>query len=362
MFGRSKHGWIGLDIGARNIKLAQMEQQGGRLRLADAAIIPRATPWRTADHIESSVRSASQELGTALITATRLRGRLAAAQLPTTACDFNTAPVVIGDDSAQVQTIAQELLTLGIHLNQRVFDYWPGLESKASNSGINVLSTSQSWSEGTVRDLRSSGLSCQAIDGLPHTLARAVAQVELNPTETIAAIDWSYTGATFVLLDNGSPVYIRQLKQTALGDTLDQFATELELDEDEATELLQSVNLAPARSEELDEISELVAEILEPTLHSMVAELQRTLSHLDNFGRQLTPKRLRLAPNRFYLFGGGATIQGIDRLLSQRVGGTFSVWSSGDDDQAMAKSKGTPLCLLASAMSLSRLCWEEESL
>ncbi|QDU54772.1 type IV pilus biogenesis protein PilM [Aeoliella mucimassa] len=358
MFGRSNHGWIGLDLGANSIKLAQVVRQGDRLRLTEAAIVPRSAPWREHEPITASNSSAANEIGTALVMSSKFRGRQTAAVLPTMACQFNTAPSTNDDSPAQLRAIVDELSPLGIDLSDRVFDYWPSLPNKSGHPTVNVLSTGRGWSELTAGDIRTVGLSCEAIDGLPHTLARSVAMVESITNDTIAAIDWSYTGATFVLLHRLQPVYIRQLKNTSLADAFTQIAEQLDLDEGEVVELLQSVSLGGQMATDVDEV---VAELLEPTIASMVDELKRTLSHLENFGRKTTGSQSSTAPKRYYLFGGGATLRGIDKVLQRRAGGEFRVWKLDAENEAFAESKGTPLCLLASAMALSALCWEDLS-
>jgi Tfp pilus assembly PilM family ATPase len=358
MFGRSKHGWIGLDIGASCIKLAQVVRVGDRLHLQDAAVVPRSSPWRDDDVLAASPVSAADEIASALLTAPQACGRQSAALVPTTACQFNTAPLVETSVASQVSAIVDELATVGVSLSGRVFDYWPGLATKSGPSGVHVLSTSRRWSESTTADMDHAGLFCQAIDGLPQALARAVGYVHTDPSKTQAALDWSYTGATFVLIEQGAPVYVRQLRHCGLADMLDTVGEQLNLSSDEASELLQTVNLSPRGGEAGDEVSQAVAELLEPKLDHLVDELQRTLEHLRNIGRSMKPNPLSLEPQVLYLFGGGATVGGIDSLLSHRLQQQVRTWKLSDDAEAKARVKAAPLCLLGPAIALSALRWE----
>lgn len=359
MFGRSKHGWIGLDIGASCIKLAQVARRAGRLELVDATIVPRAEPWRDADLVAVPPISAAEEISAAVITAPEATGRHSAAMLSPTTCQLNMAPYIKDGGPSQISAIVDELAAVGVSLTDRVFDYWPALGSKSGQSGVHVLSTSRGWSETTTTDLQRAGLTCASIDGLPHALARAVNFVQADANNTIAALDWSYTGATFVLVDHAQPAYVRQLRNCQLAEVIDHVAEQLSLDTVEAGELLQKVDLTPRMVGPRDEVAEFVRELVEPMVNNLVDELQRTLEHLHNLGKQMTPKRLFLAPQLVYLFGGGATIGGIDLLLSQRLHRQVLPWKLSDDAEAVATSRGTPLAMLGPAIALSALCWED---
>ena len=357
MFGRSKHGWIGLDIGASNIKLAQMVRQGDRLHLAEAAIVPRSGAWRDDDVLDAPPISAADEISAALVTA-QTSGRKAAATLPTTVCQFHTARHVETGGSEQIAAIVDELATVGVGLEDRVFDIWPGLATKSGNGGVNVLSTSNRWSETTTSDLYQAGLGIEVIDGLPQAIARAVGLVSASSSSTVAALDWGYTGATFVLVDQQQAVYVRQLRHCALVDALTAVAEQLNLTEDEASELMQTVNVSPRHNDAPDEVSQVVAELIDPVVDHLVGELRRTLEHLHNVGKNMTPKRLFLAPNVIYLFGGGATLGGVDLLLSHRLNRQVKVWQLNDDARVTATSKQAPICMLGPAIALSTLRWE----
>ena len=137
-----------------------------------------------------------------------------------------------------------------------------------------------------------------------------------------------------------------------------EVAGQLDLEFDEAGELLRTVTLAPPMGAVLDDVSEVVVEILQPTLKSLVDELSRTLEHLHNLGKNMTPKRLFLAPQTLYLFGGGATLGGIDRLLTARLRREVEVWRLNEESESVAAARGVPLCLLGQAIALSALRWE----
>ncbi|WP_425397161.1 pilus assembly protein PilM [Aeoliella sp.] len=356
MFARTHHGWIGLDIGASNVKLAQVVRRGDRLVLENAAVVPRNVVWQEDNLAEAPAVSAAEEIAAALVTAPQIAGRQAAVLLPSTACQLNTAPEA--NDHGQVTAIVEGLAAVGIRLEGRVFDFWPALPSKRGEHTVNVLSTGRGWPETAVADLQRSKLSCQTIDGVPHALARAVSHVHPPGPHPVGVLNWSFTSATFVLVDQGQPVYVRSMKNTSLARALVDVAQQLDLEFDEAGELLRTVNLAPHPAMPQDEVAEVLSELLEPTIKSLVAEMEKTLEHLHNLGKNMTPKRLFLAPQTVYLLGGGATLGGVDLLLTQRLRRQVRIWTLNDESESVAAARGVPLCLLGQAIALSALRWE----
>ncbi|MGI9456738.1 MAG: pilus assembly protein PilM [Aeoliella sp.] len=352
MFTRPNHGWIGIDVGASSVKLAQMVREGGRLRLEDAAIVARGKRWQEADLSQAAALSSADEVAEALASVPHCAGRAAAALLPTAACEFNTADAVETGESNQVAAIAAQLATVGIDLGSRVFDYWPGLPpghgARAKQGSINILSTSRTWSKTLTGDIVNAGLDCRTIDGLPLTIARAITETDDSRNETTAAIDWGYSGATFVLIDQGLPLYVRRLKSTAFSEVTTRVAEDLNLADEEASELLQSVNIAGRKTD--DEVSRVVAELLEPVLALLVGEVERTLGYVQSAGQ-------RLAPNRIYLLGGGATIGGIDACLTQRLRRPVVIWRLDAESEEIARGKSFSTCLLGPAVALSALRW-----
>jgi len=111
------------------------------------------------------------------------------------------------------------------------------------------------------------------------------------------------------------------------------------------------VSLAPRRTADGDTVSQAVGEILQPALNHLVADVRRTLEHLQNVGKNL-------APQSIYLFGGGATIGGIGPLLGERLGRQVQVWTLDQEVAEVAADKAAPLCLLGPAIALSALKWE----
>ena len=352
MFSRNNHGWIGVDIGASSLKLAQVVRQSGSLRLVEAAIVPRQDSRPiTADLPQSS----ADEMQAALVSAPRCTGRSAAALLPVAACEFNTALEVDSSEANQVASIAEELATLGVDLHGRVFDYWPGLPpirgSRSKQNKVNILSVNSSWSDRLTSDLVDSSLDCRKIDGLPFALVRAVAEVDHSSSRCLAAIDWGSSGAMFVLIDNGQPIYVRKLKKNSFAEAKAKIEVELGLDLRESSDLLQSVDLSANRLPG-DEVSAVVAELLAPSIDALTLEIERTLEYVQSAGQQFSPKKI-------YLLGGGATVGGIAPLLTERLRHQVEVWQLDAESEAMAQSRSLSTCQLGPAIALSALRWEE---
>lgn len=353
MFGRRNHGWIGLDVGASAVKMAQVVRHDGRLRLTEAAIAARDEPWAFADDSPIPFASSKPEIAHAVMDASLLSGRAVAAVLPWNACELNTVEVSDPDPHHCEEAIIDEFSALGMSLDDRVVDYWPGLRRfRATKDVLNVVSTTRRWSEGVSQELYHAGFDCHAIDGLPLALARAVAEVDRSAeTTSLAAIDWGFSKSTFTLVSKGQCVYVRNLRHVSMSQVHELISEQLGLSISESHQFLASAHIWGESRVANDEVAELLVELLEPTIDQAVQEIRRTIDHVASVAREKTPKRL-------YLFGGGATLDGIDLELVRRLEIPVRRWRLDEESESLAAERGTPTCLLAPAIVLSALRWE----
>ena len=133
-----------------------------------------------------------------------LSGKQAAAALPMEVCQTHQ---VEGHQSAKHTDLARlqqlvESVTCqsAAHLQCAA---WPAEspEQGAPPQKTNIISVPQTWTDKLCQEIAGVGWSCQAIDGVPLALARAVAMgLPRNNTATYAALDWGYSQATFCVV------------------------------------------------------------------------------------------------------------------------------------------------------------------
>ncbi len=358
MFRRQQTGWIGIDIGSATVKVAQLARSGNALRVVARAIVPRSVPEVTEqleDDIES-LPSASGEIGAAVALASGLRGRRAALTMPMGLCDIHHLDSLndVTDDLEAVVRRAIESATQASadHLQ---FDIWPAEFHDGTDQPIrwNVLAVARPWSDQLYWDVVENGFACQRIDGLPHSLARAVGLGLATPHMLpVATLDWGASQATFCVVHEGRPVYARVLKDCGLDRVTRSLADGLGVRTEQAYGLLQQYGLSGLKLRHADEMSLVVAELVKEPLGQLERELSRTLSYLNGLRRTILPQKV-------YVFGGGGLIHGVAKYLTRQLKIESQVWELNptqfDSDTFVANSQ----CMFGPALALSALAWEE---
>ena len=354
MFAIGHKGWIGIDAGTSTVKVVQLARSGGgRLRIAGSAVIPRSQHWPTINMANEMPRSSTDELLAAVSLDPRLRGRKVAAMLPMTLCDVFTVDRPLEGDPNREKTVRQtiELATQRpvAHLQ---YDLWdvevPGKDKPVAWS--NVMTVDRNWSNQISTDAKQMRWACQAVDGLPFALARAVGMVQpAGESGPVAALDWGYARATFCVFLDRQPIYVRNLKGCGFQQILKTLVNRLDVSEEEAQSLLRDYGTAQNLEASAGDVAELIRELLDEPIEQLNNEYRRTVSHLQG--------QRRLGPNKVYLFGGGATIRGIAPRLARLWKTETVVWQLGNESSEPDGRQDPPDCLLGSAVALSALGW-----
>lgn len=319
MIGKEKRGWIGVDVGQRAIKVAQLIAERDRVRLAAAAISLRPNsadePVQLAGHF-----------GAARALAERLKGNQAAATLSMQSCEVQPA-----DEEAPAPP-------------DRCVGSWnPGA------TGGYTLSADLKEIENTVEGLSRAGWHCEVIDGQPLVIARAL---QLSPgydrKQLLGGLDLGETCATFVASSDGVARYVRRLHCGGMASLCDGVAESLGVSPKEAGRLLrqEGVPSQPFSGGEQRVLHDAVKNAARP----LVQEMQRTLEHL---GGKLKCR----GPERLFLFGAGGAVPGLATMIGSSVDVSAEPWRAGGlrRDEEVAD---LPDCLLAQAIALSALAWE----
>lgn len=356
MLGSGRRGWIGVDVGTRCVKLAQVRRADGRCELLDAAIVPRDEAWPGGDLSQRPPRASEGEIR-AGIEAANLSGRGSACSAPMALCDVRGLRVEETDEAAQRLAVCGALESLGVVKQEsHVVDFWPtdvgAGRSDSTADNLTAVALRRDWSVQISRDVARAGLACHAIDAIPPALARAVALTHDGPIkETLAAIDWGHASVTFCIVRAGQPLFVRSLLKSGLGCFLATLRDTLELNEDEALCVLRQTGVRGTTGAETeDEMRQVIEEVLSEPLSMLLSELRRTLGYLQSH-------RADLQPSRIWLFGGGATIRNIDGFLSQHLGLRTARWRMKSRN---SKSRfDDSFSMLGPAIALSSLAWSD---
>lgn len=345
-------GYLGVDVGARTIKMAQLRRVNGVVQVADAIVVPRVRTWDLGDWQKFAPSSSAGELVAARELGKHFSGRQSVQTVTMGLCDVRQVNVPATDDDDRNRTeVVRHLKTIerfGIHPRQ--FDYWSLPDSWHSDDpGMYVLSLRQDWAEQLVRDHDVAGLRCRVLDGMPTALARLTQWVPRRSRGPVAILDWGFSRATFCLAVEGKPVFVRMLRSSGLDQLIRAIADPLRLNRDEAEELLMTAGLAQS-PEQSDPVAERVRQLIQAPLQSMADELSRTLRFIKSDRRNESPQSI-------ILFGGGANIGGIAQWISERTQLEANSWQLPGQPEIVGSHGSVPASMIAAAVSVSSLAW-----
>jgi len=354
MFAARHRGWIGVDVGTCTVTVAQLVRRHDKLQIGAAVVVPRRSPWSTGDSLAEGTYSSADELRVATSLQPDFRGSRVAATLPMTLCDVHLVDNSIDVVTRRPGVIRQAIETaIQGSAEDLQFDCWSANTQESSSQGTQVLTLSKNWSDRLCEDIGQSGWECQVLDGMPQALARAVEMVEQPDwPKPIAVLDWGFGRATFCVVVEGRPVYVRSLKDCSFQRLLDAVSEQLNVTSGEVQQLLQNHGLSADGEQQTAGVAELVSELAAKPLAQLEQEIQRTIAHLEI-------QRKATVPQSICLMGGGGTIRGIAPLLAERLNLNVSLWEMPQQNDSAPLTSATPMCMLGPAAALSALAWEK---
>lgn len=345
MLGRQTTGWVGIDVGGACVKTAQAVRRGGQYFIRSAAIVPRRKRWTTETLAGRASQSSVDEMLAAAAICDRLSGRAAAAVLPMGLCE---AIQVDAPTSRRGGSELAALVAAETHrsVEGRVLASWP---ASLQSGKINVITAPAAWTDQVSADVAAGRWNCRVVDALPWALARAARMAEsARPLRTLAALDWAHHRATICLVHEGAPAIVRCLKDCGYAEFVAAAEQALRVSQADAELLLLKHGLSSAGSEGGADAA--IDDALAEPLHRLDRELRRTLGYWQSQTRGVRPERL-------YLFGAGASLAGVDRVLASALDLEVQRWTLPPERPADAGLL-PPAHLLGPALAASALAWE----
>jgi Tfp pilus assembly PilM family ATPase len=355
-----KKGWIGIDIGTRSVKFAQVQQTAAGLRLSESLVIQRRATVNDDTVRQSCPVASDEEIRNAMSLKSGFSGRASACALSMRWCHLRPLTIPAGTNAEQRSVVAKELRNRHAGSDEQEFDFWRTGAAKADSGsqteGVIAMSIPHRWAAQVANDICKSGLICHALDGLPLALARAVGMISDPGVDGASlAVDWGFSEATFCSVVNGRPTFVRRLRACGFGSVLDAVCRAFDVSLDEAELLVNSAGFegdAPRPSVKAD-LQKVLFEIAAHPLSNMVEELRRTLDFLKRSNSSDVSQRM-------WLFGAGALWKDACEFLSPRIGHAVERWSLQSSDIHAETESPFPEEILAPAIALSSLAWEAQ--
>ena len=335
-------GWVGFDLGGATVKSAQVVRAGGEFRIRTASIVARRDRWNPALLTADQPLPSADELQAAASICDGLSGRFAAAVAPMVLCE-----AVQVEGAASQAPVADELIArVEAETHQSLEGYvvasWPAF---LQSSKLNVITIPEAWSNQVSGDVAAGRWNCRMIEALPWALARAVGLAAAPAQGPIAALDWGYNRATICLVKDGAPAFVRCLKDCGYQQTVAAVEAAFRLPTADAERTLHRYGAG-----DLSGASDALGDALAEVFHRLNHEIRRTLGYWQSQSQGLKPETI-------YLFGGGASLRGVEERLSPLVELPVRVWNLPPENAADAE-RLPPAHLLGPALAASALAWE----
>lgn len=314
LFQRQR-GLIGVDLGTRFIKAAQVRPGVGGLKLKAVQSAPVRGQQGLCDSTISHGVIRSSLADTPLRTI-GFRGRRVVMGLPNDLAEPRCLELPAAEASELAVMVEQELGAQG----DAQSDFWICENVRSSDGDIcrvGAIEASPKVINRSVEDLMSLGLDCEVVDALPFALSRAVQFVDPSiQNGPVAALDWGAGHPSFVVMTEDGPVLTRSLRSCGLGAAISQIQKQLGIDELECAQLLATCGVQASGSV-TSRLADRIGRNLASCLDELLEELHKTLVFAGQRG---------VEPQHIWLFGCGGAIAGMDQALSAQLDVGIRSW------------------------------------
>lgn len=309
----STRSWIGIDLAAREIRLAQRFEQSGAYHYLTSTIDLTEQSFDVVDAIDQGrlsdlIRDEVEQGG--------FEGTSVACVLPSSYYEYRHLQMPPCSAKELDDAIAMELSD-GEELSV-AFDYWmlPARGQDEAMRDVDVVTLPRNAAEQVVEQLSQASLVCRVIDCHAVTASRFIAR---RVTEADGAgshrsdamhavLVWDSQEAVVNLIQQGVPIYQRMFSELGFDGVIDRLKKEFGLTRPQARLMLAQYGLVSSEGEGSDAVVSRIASVLQPILQELADELDQTFSFLSGRYRCRCPQSLSIA---------GAALPGLDVVLAE---------------------------------------------
>ncbi len=302
---------IGIDIGSRMIKAAQLEGRGNERSIAALAMIPRIQPDHPLDHQEiDHLKTVLNRQG--------FRGQDVVLAVPEKQLLRGIFELPPAGSGAPVEQIARMELARMHRIEPQSFEMicWgpPPGQSQGSDAQTIAVAYPHQDANSLLDTVESCGLNARALDARTAATARVCACLAAPAPAITAIVDLGW-GSTKLLLVSGTTVLYERLLRSELSELTNKLAQRFGITSTATCQIIDTIGLAKDHPiTDLDQASlEVIQNHLESHFRSMLEELavpfDYALRQYDSQGVQ-----------RVLLTGGGAQIPELPAFMSEALG------------------------------------------
>jgi type IV pilus assembly protein PilM len=332
---RPAHSVIGLDLGSRKVKAAQLHRRRGSWRLSAVAEIPR-------QESQSLIETAARIAG--VLERHGFSGTRVAIAAPLRKVESGILDVPPRGSGAPIEQIAAAELGRTAKLKPGEFEasFWD-VPAPARGSGGAVLGVALRHEDADqlADPLEAAGFEVRAIDVEGWAIQRACCS-RLAAEQASAILDLGWSAASLYIADRQSVLYQRALWDSGIQHLVQAMVAEHNMPE-EAAELLLHGHPA-GHSAPAAQLPRLIRHFVE----QLCDELRLSLA----FVRQRFPG---LCGDSLLVTGGGADLPGMASLLTARLQGSISLLRAQDVvglERGMESHGGSALLTTALGLAL----------
>lgn len=310
--GRHRTTPIGLDIGGRYVKAAQMTSSGRGDRswdLTACVSLPRVTPNAPMDEAEAA--RLAEVLGRQNFT-----GRSVVLSAPAGEVLASLLDLPPADSGAPLNQIAQVELAAQHRTDERsiqaAFWHLPGSGRGGGGGKAMAVGIACDHAEALVDLFERVGLTVKALDVHALAVARVCELIpDLDPTGIVAAIDLGWNAAQLVLLHQNTVVYERALADGGMAGLYAALIDQHDVASDVVDYLLGEMGLR-------DDDGETQQWAQLPTVrHAITAHFEAILREVGISFTYVEHQYPDAPVTRLIFLGGGASIPGLAERVSQ---------------------------------------------
>lgn len=315
---------IGIDIGVRQIKAAQLQRSHSGWRVEALSVIPREVSKRDTSRLEprtnsnSGIDSEEVRLLDSVLQRQGFRGRDVVLAAPRDKILTGTLELPPRGSGAPLDQIARMELSRMHKVSPNSFEmsYWhlPASTKPKDSTYVIAVGCTHADTNEIIDVFEGEGLNVEALDvRTPAALRACKAALTTEPAVT-AILDIGWCSACLSLVCRDVIIYERDLNNAGMRFLSEAISAKLQLDDEATGLLLTEVGLAASDENDgtANQSFEEIRTVLARHFDAMVDDLQAPFSYAAHQYSEVGVKRL-------LLIGGGASISGLAEHLASSL-------------------------------------------